>query len=191
MPSNIVFCTGGNRSGKSSFALGLANLVPGHKLFVATAEARDPEMLQRIKKHQLERGPEWHCLEMTVSKSFRIAELLPLALLPPPMKDAPASCSAVLVDCLSTWVSACLESWNGAPTELESGIMEAFEDFLSILQRLSMPVFVVSSEVGMGVLPASAETRQFCDMLGIVNQRMAQLASEVYFCVSGLQMKVK
>lgn len=191
MSSNIIFCTGGNRSGKSDFALGLANQVPGHKLFVATAEGCDPEMSQRIKKHQMARGPEWHCLEVTVSKSFRIAELLPLALLPPPLADAPASCSAVLVDCLSTWVSACHESWNGAPTKLESGLMEAFEDFLSTLLTLNKPIFVVSSEVGMGVLPASAETRQFCDLLGTVNQRMAQAANEVYLCVSGLHLKLK
>lgn len=191
MANNIIFCTGGNRSGKSSIALGLANKVPGHKLFVATAEAIDPEMSQRIKRHQEERGPEWHCLEVPLSKSFRMAELLPLALMRTPLAEDSPPFSAVLVDCLSTWVSACQESWNGAPTELENGIMEAFEEFLITLGKINLPVFVVSSEVGMGVISASADTRQFCDLLGAVNQRMAQASKEVYFCVSGLNIKIK
>lgn len=192
MPSNIVFCTGGNRSGKSSLALRLADRLPGRKLFVATAEARDPDMDRRIKKHQADRGPEWQCLEVPFSQSCRIAELLPLALLPPPFSPQPGEkAQAVLVDCLSTWVSACQESWNGAPTDTENGILDAFEDFLAALAGLDMPVFIVSAEVGMGVIPQSAETRQFCDILGTVNQRAAEVADEVYFCVSGQSLKIK
>lgn len=192
MGSNIVFCTGGSRSGKSAFALELANRVAGPKLFVATAEARDPAMRQRIKKHQASRSHEWRCLEVPVSSSCRIAELLPLALVPPPFDPQPENgVGAVLVDCLSTWVSACQESWNGAPTDLENGIYGAFEDFLAALVKLDIPIFIVSAETGMGVIPASAETRQFCDILGTVNQRAAQVASEAFFCVSGCTIKIK
>ena len=193
MASSIVFCTGGNRSGKSAFALELANRIAGPKLFVATAEARDPAMSQRIKKHQAARGSEWRCLEVPVSKSCHVSELLPLALLPPPLVPQPENggARAVLVDCLSTWVSACQESWNGAPTDLENGIIDAFDDFLSTLQKLELPVFIVSAETGMGVIPLSAETRQFCDILGTVNQRAAQASDEAFFCVSGLTIKIK
>lgn len=192
MGSNIVFCTGGNRSGKSALALELASRIPGPKLFVATAEACDPAMAKRIKQHQDARGPEWRCLEVPISKSCRIAELLPLALLPPPYDPQPENgLTAVLVDCLSTWVSACQESWNGAPTDLENGIISAFEDFLDALIKLDIPVFIVSAETGMGVISASAETRQFCDILGAVNQYAAKAASEAFFCVSGLTIKTK
>lgn len=191
MASKIVFCTGGNRSGKSSLALNLADRIPGPKLFVATAEAHDPEMSRRIKKHQDERGPDWQCLEVPMSKSCRVAELLPLALLPPHGSGSGEKIGAVLVDCLSTWVSACQAAWNGAPTEMEQGVIDAFEDFLTVLSGLDLPVFIVSAEVGMGVIAVSAETRQFCDILGKVNQRAAQAADEVFFAVSGLNIKLK
>lgn len=192
MSSNIVFCLGGNRSGKSALAMNLADKVPGPKLFIATAEARDPEMSRRIRKHQTERGQEWQCFEVPFFQSCRVAELLPLALLPPPVDPQPGQkIQAVLVDCLSTWVSACQESWNGAPTETESGIIDACDDFLNALVKLSMPVFIVSAEVGMGVISPSAEIRQFCDVLGAVNQRVAKIADEVHFCVSGINLRIK
>lgn len=192
MASNIIFCTGGNRSGKSAFALGLANRLKGSKLFVATAEACDPEMRQRIKKHQMERGPEWQCLEVPISKSCHIAELLPLTLLSSSINEAHGGkVRAILIDCLSTWVSACQEGWNGAPTELEGGILGAFDDLMAALEKIDVPVFIVSAETGMGIISSSQEARQFCDLLGTVNQRAAGCASEVYFCVSGQSLKIK
>lgn len=191
MAKSIVFCTGGVRSGKSSFAMNLANKIDGPKLFVATAEAGDPEMSQRIKRHQQARGPEWHCLEVPMSQSCRVAELLPLASLPPSFRGHSGTPRAVLVDCLSTWTSACQESWNGAPTDLVSGVLGAFDDFMQALLALDLPLFLVSLEAGMGLLPPNAEARQFCDLLGNINQKAAQLADEAYFCLSGLGIRVK
>lgn len=191
MSSSIVFCSGGIRSGKSAFALNLANRIPGPKLFVATAEAGDPEMAQRIKLHQKQRGADWHCLEVPMSQSCRVAELLPLASLPPSFRGDAGTPKAVLVDCLSTWASACQESWNGAPTELVGGVLGAFDDFLQALIKLDLPLFLVSAEVGLGLVPLDAETRQFCDLLGAVNQKTAKIADEVYFCISGLGIRAK
>lgn len=201
MANKLMFCTGGSRSGKSAFALNEANRLPGPKLFVATAEVRDAEMAERVKRHQQERGPEWICMEVPMSKACSVHELMDLALLPPPMLVAGEEAlapgqgrsgfSAVLVDCLSTWVSACQESWIGAPRELESGVIEAFRDFLEALRRLEVPIFLVSLEVGMGLVSPDKDTRQFADILGYVNQIAAQAADEMYFCVSGVPLKVK
>ncbi len=190
MSGKLVFVTGGGRSGKSAFALRQAELLPGPKLFVATGTASDAEMAERIRRHRQERGPEWQCLEVPISKACTVHELMDLAVLPR-MQGGSCNFAAVLVDCLSTWVSACQDSWLGAPRDLENGVKEAFRDFLEALGKFGTPVFIVSAEVGLGLVPLHPEARQFADILGHVNQMAAAEADEAYFCVSGIPVRIK
>ena len=92
---------------------------------------------------------------------------------------------AVLFDSLTLWVSARMLEGN------EGGTLEEFEWFLEHSGRLAEPVILVSAEVGLGVVPESAEGRRFRDLLGQVNQRAAAAAEEVHLCVAGIAQRIK
>ena len=168
----IHLLTGGARSGKSRRALDLALEVPGAIDFVATAEAGDVDMAERIRRHREERGSR-----------FRTTEA-PLALCAALRGLAPGG--AVIVDCLTLWCTNLLLA--GA----ESGSIEASTlDLCASLVATGRPVFVVTNEVGLGVVPENALARRFRDELGRVNQRVAHVATRVTFMVSGLPLSVR
>ncbi|MDR2892156.1 MAG: bifunctional adenosylcobinamide kinase/adenosylcobinamide-phosphate guanylyltransferase [Deltaproteobacteria bacterium] len=195
--SRIIFCTGGCRSGKSAFALDLASKLPGSKLFVATAEASDAEMLDRIGRHRLERGPEWDCLEISVGEAPHLARHL-----------VQAKQDILLLDCLSSWVSACLcaypglfepensdsaerTSRAGLAREAELAVMGYFRACLSGLRQRGGEIILVSAETGLGLIPPSLAGRVFRDILGLVNQEAARCADKAYLIVSGLPLRLK
>jgi adenosylcobinamide kinase/adenosylcobinamide-phosphate guanylyltransferase len=143
-------------------------------LYVATALARpdDPDLLRRIQAHRERRHQGWGLLELTGGD---------LALL----LEAADGWNAVLIDSLTLWVSARMMQGE------ESGILEEFERFVELADASSEPVILVSDEVGLGVVPESAEGRRFRDLLGLVNQRAAMVAREVYLCVAGIAQRIK
>jgi adenosylcobinamide kinase/adenosylcobinamide-phosphate guanylyltransferase len=141
---------------------------------VATALARsdDPELSRRIEVHRERRCPDWGLLELARGRLDSILE-------------AADGWDAVLVDSLTLWVSARMQEGD------EKGALEEFERFVGLADALREPVILVSDEVGLGVVPESAEGRLFRDLLGLVNQRAAASAAEVHLCIAGIAQRIK
>jgi adenosylcobinamide kinase/adenosylcobinamide-phosphate guanylyltransferase len=167
----IVFITGGARSGKSSFALSEALKITGKKAFLASAEATDKEMEDRIRRHRKDRGDGWKTFE----------EPTDLARL---MREIDGRYAVIVLDCLTLWLANVMMS--GLDAEKETGRL------ISALRALKRSkVFVVSNEVGMGIVPENELARRFRDMAGQLNQRVAAVADEVFVTVSGIPVKIK
>jgi adenosylcobinamide kinase / adenosylcobinamide-phosphate guanylyltransferase len=165
----IILITGGARSGKSRHAEARVRAFPGRPVYIATAEALDEEMAQRIAQHRARRGSEW------------VEREVPLDLVP--MLIATDGGGARLVDCLTLWLSNLLHSkrdWSQAVTELADA-----------MSRQISPVVMVTNEVGLGIVPDNALARVYRDAAGIMNQTIAGVADEVEFVVAGLPMKLK
>ncbi len=165
----VVLITGGARSGKSRRAEVRARAFPGRPVYLATAEALDAEMAERIAKHRERRAGEW------------IEREVPLDLLPA-LVDTEGG-GARLIDCLTLWLSNLLHAerdWESAVSHLADG-----------LSRQRSPVIMVTNEVGLGIVPDNALARRFRDAAGHMNQTMAAMADEVEFVVAGLPIKLK
>jgi adenosylcobinamide kinase/adenosylcobinamide-phosphate guanylyltransferase len=171
---SITLVLGGVRSGKSHYA---QNLVTGggRVAFIATAEARDAEMQQRITRHREERPPSWTTLEE------------PLAL-----EDMILQCSGkfdiILVDCLTLWTSNLMMTADGRNSD---HIFARASDLCKSLSQVSSSVVLVSNEVGSGIVPRSDDGRLYRDLLGGVNQRVAAVADRVLLLVAGYPLTVK
>lgn len=156
---------GGARSGKSRFAEGLC---VGERHYIATAQAFDDEMRERIAKHQVDRGSNW----ITHEEPFELLDVIRAA-------DAPGR--SVLVDCLTLWLTNIMlaeRDWKTAAAEIMN------------YQPMGQVVFV-SNEVGLGIVPENALARAFRDAQGVLNQQIAARADHVVFMVAGLPMVVK
>lgn len=172
MRHRIVLITGGARSGKSSYALQLGKAF-SRKAYVATAQALDREMLERIEKHRKERDSSF----VTVEAPFELTGAL---------RKLSAGFDFVLVDCLTLWLSnLLLKDKNPSALEQETG------SFLNFLPARPFTLALVSNEVGMGVVPDNELGRKFRDLQGKLNQQVAERADEVVLMVSGLPVFVK
>ncbi|HEY8489423.1 MAG TPA: bifunctional adenosylcobinamide kinase/adenosylcobinamide-phosphate guanylyltransferase [Dehalococcoidia bacterium] len=179
MAGGLVLVTGGARSGKSALAERLAARLGGAVLYVATAEAGDAEMADRIRRHRERRPPSWRTLEAPR------AVVAALAAAPP--------ADVVLLDCLSLWVSNLLLErvpWEGeippAEASAAAAAVEAGVRGLLAWGRSSGAwLIVVSNEVGSGIVPAAPLARLYRDVLGAANQAIAAEADRVYYCVAG------
>ena len=141
---------------------------------MATALATDdPDLQRRVLAHRERRPAGWGTLEIGGADLVEI-------------REEAERWEAVLLDSLTLWVSARMAGGDD-----EADILGAFETFLRLLQPGTAPFVLVSDEVGMGVVPESEEGRRFRDALGLVNQRAAATAEEVYLCVAGLPVRVK
>ena len=171
MKGKIVFVIGGAKSGKSSFALDRAQSLSGRKAYIATAEPLDDEMKERIEKHKRQRGEDWDTFE----------EPLHIDLVLKKMSD---DYSVVIIDCLTLWLSNLLLGKENSEAKMN--------DLVSSLKNCSgQTIFVVSNEVGMGIVPDNALSRMFRDLAGTVNQKMAELADEVYLVTAGIPIRIK
>ncbi|MCX6177943.1 MAG: bifunctional adenosylcobinamide kinase/adenosylcobinamide-phosphate guanylyltransferase [Chlorobiales bacterium] len=169
---NIIYVTGGARSGKSSFALQLAVRYE-KKVFLATAEPFDDEMQRRIGKHQEERGEQFITIEEPLYLEQALGQL-------------PAGTEVVLLDCLTVWAGNLMHFF-----EDEGEIKKRIDFFLDALREPPCDIILVSNEVGMGIVPENAMARSFRDIAGIVNQKVASIATEAYLLCSGLPLKLK
>ena len=203
----ITFIIGGARSGKSSFALREASGMIGHKLYLATAEALDDEMKERIANHKSERGNDWDTIEEPVNIASIISESL-------------NKFNVVLLDCLTLWLSSVMIRTQSAEHRIQNtdkreqnskyrsqmsdpatGKAEkSISEFIDALQQLKEAgvlcsgfcnLYIVSNEVGMGIVPDNKLARQFRDLAGKVNQKVAELADEVYLVTAGIPIKIK
>jgi adenosylcobinamide kinase/adenosylcobinamide-phosphate guanylyltransferase len=162
----LVLIGGGVRSGKSRYAMARAREAGGRLAFIATAQALDGEMRERIARHRAARG----------SESTTIEEPLDLA-----RAIRSARADAIVVDCLTLWLSNLVH----AGMDWEARTEDALE------AARAARVFVVTNEVGCGVVPVSALGREFRDQAGEMNQRFAAAADEVYLMVFGQPLRVK
>ena len=149
----------------------MADSLGGRVLYVATAlPSDDPQLRRRVRLHRERRPAAWGTVEAG-----------DLARLP----EEAGRWDAVLLDSLTLWVSARLDDAGEGET------LAAFGVFLDRISTLPTPFVLVSDEVGLGVVPESAEGRAFRDALGLVNQRAAAAAGEVHLCVAGIGFRVK
>lgn len=175
LKQKVVFVTGGAKSGKSSFALSEAEKIKGKKAYIATAEALDEEMKDRIEKHKVERGKGWD----TYEEPLKITEVI---------KKIEGEYGAIVVDCLTLWLSNLLHADQDITSEIEK-LVEIFRD--PGLQTPNSELFIVSNEVGTGVVPENKLAREFRDLAGTMNRKVAAVSDEVFMVVAGIPVKIK
>lgn len=177
--SELIFILGGARSGKSGFALKLAESIKGKRLYIATAEALDYEMAKRIKKHKKERGNNWSTIEEPINISDVIKKN--------------KGCDVILLDCLTLWVSNLMHREARSKGQGARGgrTLQKITDLISACKKAKASIIIVSNEVGLGIVPDNPLARQFRDIAGFANQKIADAAGEVYFMVSGIPLKIK
>jgi adenosylcobinamide kinase/adenosylcobinamide-phosphate guanylyltransferase len=170
MPPSHVLVTGGQRSGKSRFAARLAiesGLAPH---LIATAQAGDAEMAERIARHRGGRDAAWRVIEEPLALAAAI--------------DAEAADDrALVVDCLTLWLANLM-----AAGEDETA---ATRDLLAALGKARGPVILVTNEVGSGIIPDNALARRFADAQGFLNQAVARDAAKVVLMTAGIPLLVK
>jgi adenosylcobinamide kinase/adenosylcobinamide-phosphate guanylyltransferase len=165
----LTLVLGGARSGKSRHAQILAMATPPPWVYVATAQALDDEMRERIAKHKAARSAGWSTIEEPIELSRAVS-------------DAPAS-APVVVDCVTLWLTNLMLGGHDVDA--------AVAGFIKCLDGREAPTIVVSSEVGAGLVPETPLGRAFRDQAGIVNQHLAVSAQQVLFMVAGLAMPLK
>ncbi len=165
----LTLVLGGARSGKSAYAERLLTAIPGPWAYVATAEAYDDEMRERIRHHKRRRSAGWMDhetpLELADTLANRTAEL------------------PTLVDCLTLWTSNLMHA--GRP------VSDATDALLSAIAKRVAPCVMVSNEVGLGIVPENALARAFRDEAGRLNQKIAAAADKVIFVAAGLPLTLK
>jgi adenosylcobinamide kinase/adenosylcobinamide-phosphate guanylyltransferase len=165
---------GGAKSGKSSFAMDICNSMNRKRVFLATAQALDQEMEERITRHQTERDSDWNTIEEPLKVAKKINSL--------DSKD-----TVILLDCLTLWLNN-LYMEHG---EDQEGINEAIENLARQLTDIQGAIVVVSNEVGMGIVPDNQLSRRYRDTAGFANQCIARLSGKVVAVVAGLPLVLK
>jgi adenosylcobinamide kinase/adenosylcobinamide-phosphate guanylyltransferase len=173
----IILILGGARSGKSAFALELASKISNHVLFVATAEPLDEEMKARIIEHQQARPTTWRTLEAPRNIGKAIESNI-------------GGNEVIIIDCLTLLVSNLLCSVP-EKNEVDEKVIVEINDLITTMEKSDASFIIVSNEVGLGLVPDNSLGRIYRDLLGKVNQLIAQKANEVYFMVAGLPIKVQ
>ncbi len=161
---------GGARSGKSARAMSLAELAGERRVFIATAEALDAEMVDRIARHQAERGEVWTTIEEPLDLVGAIGQ-------------ATQSSDVCLVDCLTLWLS------NLMHHKME--IERETERLCDMIESHTQPIILVSNEVGLGLVPETPLGRRFRDAQGRLNQDLARVCRRVEFIAAGLPITLK
>lgn len=162
----LTLLIGAARSGKSDLASRMAHAYRGDVTFIATAEARDDEMISRIQRHRMQRPRHWRTIEEPIHIRNEIAA-------------APGE-HFVIIDCLTLWVSNLLEHGLDPPRIEETG-----REAAKVAAAHSSPVVVVSNEVGAGLVPIESSVRAYRDLLGSVNRIFAEQANSVLLVAAG------
>lgn len=177
MPRTI-YITGGTRSGKSRLAEQLTLEFGAPLCYLATAQPLDNEMDERIKRHQRRRGTVWQTIEEPLHLTQTLA-------------CCDGSYNAVLVDCLTLWLTNTFLLYEDLGELAEERVMEDVHRLAATLRGMTTPVILVSNEVGMGIVPEHQLGRIFRDIAGQANQIMAAAASEAWLVVSGIPLRLK
>lgn len=165
-----ILVTGGARSGKSRQAQALAEALCPRRVYLATAQAWDDEMAERIARHQAERGPGWRTVEEPLW----------------PERHLSMPGEVVLLDCLTLWLS----NWF-LREEQEQGRRAAAERLVQAVQDCPGPLVIVTNEVGLGIVPETPLGRAFRDEAGFLAQAMARVCDRVILTVAGIPITIK
>ncbi|NTS77770.1 bifunctional adenosylcobinamide kinase/adenosylcobinamide-phosphate guanylyltransferase [Catenovulum sp. SM1970] len=194
----ISFILGGARSGKSSFAQRKAEKLASQHLdttltYIATATAFDSEMTDRIKRHQLDRGPEWQLIECPVDLASCLADRV----------QTSKTHHIDLIDCLTLWLNNQLyqaEQQALSTEQTHTYLNQAIEELVTSLKvytenmtkaERDCHIVIISNEVGQGVIPMGNLSRLFVDYSGWLNQAIAKVADEVIFVTAGIANQLK
>ena len=184
MKSTIILCSGGARSGKSEFAEQLALSLKGRKAYVATGQAFDDEMKDRIKKHQLRRGKEWITFEIPLYLHKNWEQIKNVS-------------DVILTDCLTMFTSNHIFAHGDINTQEDSNRIESIilEELRLLLQEINnsndKTVIFVTNEIGLGIVPENKLARYFRDITGRVNREVASAANKMYLTISGVTIELK
>lgn len=175
----IHLILGGARSGKSSLAereaIARANKTSKSLVYLATAQAQDTEMQERIRRHQQDRGEGWQTIECPIALIDKLQELKQQKVV-------------IVIDCLTLWLTNYLcdlgiDVWQSAKRKLN--------DVLANWQQAEADLLFVSNEVGHGIVPMGELSRQFVDESGWLHQDIAKVADKVDFVMAGLALNLK
>jgi adenosylcobinamide kinase / adenosylcobinamide-phosphate guanylyltransferase len=166
----IILVLGGARSGKSAFAERLIDESGLAKAYLATGQVFDDEMKRRVGTHQNRRGAEWSLVEEPVDIVGTLSKICD-------------NKTAILVDCLTLWVTNLMMA--------EKNVLSECDKLVEAMPTLSGTIILVSNEVGQGIVPDNAMARAFRDYAGLLHQKIAAIADEVYFVTAGLPQKLK
>ena len=167
----IYLITGGERSGKSSYAQNLALQLSDSPIYVATARKWDDDFQDRINRHQQERDERWTNIE----KEKHLSEI-------------DFSGKVALIDCVTLWLTNFFVDTNN---DVELSMEEAKKEFISIANQENATLIIVTNEIGMGVHAETHIGRKFTELQGWMNQFLASKADEVVLMVSGIPVKIK
>lgn len=165
---SVTLVLGGARSGKTRFALAQAERRSGDLVMIATAQALDDEMAERIAHHRAERGPRWRTVEEPLGLAAALHALRPG--------------ETAVVDCLTLWLSNLLLGGHD--------IAAASGDLLTALDGRA-EIILIANEVGFGIVPENALARRFRDEAGRLNQQIAERADIVVLVVAGVPLTIK
>ncbi len=171
--AKTIFITGGARSGKSRLAEKLAWEFGAPLGYIATGHGGDPEMAERIARHQSRRGPAWQTIEEPVDLTGAI-------------RRYDGQFNALLVDCVTLWLTNLIMERE----EIAAALAEV-RKLTALFSTLTTPLLLVSNEVGMGIVPENRLARAFRDLSGEANELLAAAADDVYIMFSGLPLKLK
>lgn len=175
MTGRLILIGGGAHSGKSAYALKRATELGERRVFVATAQAFDEEMVRRIDAHRLERADAFE----TVEASRELAEALIT------IEEREPKAQVVVIDCLTMWLSNLLLDGHE-----EDEIDRRLCELLDRIERCPFDVLVVTNEVGMSLVPETPLGRAFRDISGRAHQRFAAQASEIYLAALGTVLRL-
>ena len=184
MKSTIILCSGGARSGKSEFAEQLALSLKGRKAYVATGQAFDDEMKDRIKKHQLRRGKEWITFEIPLHLHENWEQIKNVS-------------DVILIDCLTMFTSNHVFAHGDIDTQEDANRIESIilKELRLLLQEINnsndKTVIFVTNEIGLGIVPENKLARYFRDITGRVNREVASAANKMYLTISGVTIELK
>ena len=169
---SCVLIGGGARSGKSSFALERARALGARRVFLATAQALDGEMDERIAAHRGSRGADFRTVEEPIEVPGALVRL----------RDA----DVVVVDCLTLWIANLLLRGDS-----QAAILARVDELVAAVSDASFHSVLVTNEVGMGIVPENALARAFRDVTGLAHQRLARVADEIHLAILGLVLRVR
>ena len=184
MKSQIILCSGGARSGKSEFAERLALATVGRKAYVATGQAFDEEMIDRIKKHQERRGEIWNNFEVPLHLAKE-------------WQNISQTADVILIDCLTMFTTNHMMAHGSIQgqqdaNQLEATVLAELETLLAAIKSCEGKIVIfVTNEIGLGIVPDNKLARYFRDIAGRVNRTAATAADKLYLTISGVTIELK
>lgn len=168
--AEIIFITGGQRSGKSLYARKLADKLTNQPIFLATSRVWDDDFKERIQRHQKDRGEQWQ----TIEEEKKISKLN-------------LENRVVLLDCITLWLT---NIFHDNQYKLDISLEEAKNEWQKFVDH-DFTLIVVSNELGMGIHSENEASRKFADLQGWMNQYIAAMANEVCLMISGIPVKIR